>query len=53
MKVNNEWTLIAAKHNLLKLFRLVRSQQQAQAAETGWGAVALARAARVECSPPQ
>ncbi|QNI69716.1 IS1182 family transposase [Cyanobium sp. NS01] len=29
-KVNGEWHLIAATHNLLKLFRFRRSQQQAQ-----------------------
>jgi IS5 family transposase len=28
-KVNGEWHLIAATHNLLKLFRFRRSQQQA------------------------
>ncbi|MCP9886322.1 transposase, partial [Synechococcus sp. ATX 2A4] len=27
-KVNGEWALIAATHNLLKLFRFRRSQQQ-------------------------
>jgi hypothetical protein len=31
-KVNGEWHLIAATHNLLKLFRFQRSQQQALAA---------------------
>jgi hypothetical protein len=34
-KVNGEWHLITATHNLLKLFRFQRSQQQAQAAATG------------------
>ena len=34
-KVNGEWHLIAATHNLLKLFRFQRSQQQALAAATG------------------
>jgi hypothetical protein len=34
-KVNVEWHLIAATHNLLKLFRFQRSQQQALAAATG------------------
>ena len=34
-KVNGEWHLIAATHNLLKLFRFRRSQQQALAAATG------------------
>jgi len=34
-KVNGEWNLIAATHNLLKLFRFQRSQQQAQAVATG------------------
>ena len=34
-KVNSEWHLIAATHNLLKLFRFQRSQQQALAAATG------------------
>ena len=34
-KVNGEWHLIAATHNLLKLFRYRRSQQQALAAATG------------------
>jgi hypothetical protein len=34
-KVNGEWHLIAATHNLLKLFRCRRSQQQALAAATG------------------
>jgi hypothetical protein len=34
-KVDGEWHLIAATHNLLKLFRFRRSQQQAQWAATG------------------
>lgn len=34
-KVNGEWHLIAATHNLLKLFRYRRSQQLALAATTG------------------
>jgi transposase len=34
-KVNGEWQLIAATHNLLKLFRYKRSQQQALAVATG------------------
>jgi hypothetical protein len=34
-KVDGEWHLIAATHNLLKLFRYRRSQQQAQWAATG------------------
>ncbi len=34
-KVNGEWHLIAATHNLLKLFRFRRSQQQALLAATG------------------
>ena len=34
-KVNGEWHLIAATHNLLKLFSCRRSQQQALAAATG------------------
>lgn len=34
-KVNGEWHLIAATHNLLKLFRYRRSQQQVLAAATG------------------
>ncbi len=35
-KVYREWHLIAATHNLLKLFRFQRSQQQQQqAAATG------------------
>jgi hypothetical protein len=34
-KVNGEWHLIAATHNLLKLFRFQRSQQQALAAAIG------------------
>jgi len=34
-KVNGEWHLIAATHNLLKLFRFQRLQQQALAAATG------------------
>ena len=34
-KVNGEWHLIAATHNLLKLFRFRRSQPQALAAATG------------------
>jgi transposase len=34
-KVDGEWHLIAATHNLLKLFRHRRSQQQAQWAATG------------------
>ncbi len=34
-KVNGEWHLIAATHNLLKLFRFTRSQQQALATATG------------------
>ena len=34
-KVNGEWHLIAATHNLLKLLRFQRSQQQALAATTG------------------
>ena len=36
-KVKGEWHMIAATHNLLKLFRYRRSQQQALAAATGWG----------------
>jgi len=34
-KVNGEWHLIAATHNLLKLFRFRRAQQQALVAATG------------------
>ena len=34
-KVDAEWHLIAATHNLLKLFRFQRSQQQALASATG------------------
>jgi len=34
-KVNAEWHLIAATHNLLKLFRHRRSQQQALALASG------------------
>ena len=34
-KVNGEWHLIAATHNLLKLFRFCRLQQQALVAATG------------------
>jgi transposase len=34
-KVNGEWHLIAATHNLLKLFRFRQSQQQALAVATG------------------
>ena len=34
-KVDAEWHLIAATHNLLKLFRFTRSQQQALAVVTG------------------
>jgi len=34
-KVDSEWHLIAATHNLLKLFRLRRSQQQVLMAATG------------------
>ncbi len=34
-KVNGEWHLIGATHNLLKLFRFRRSQQQALAAASG------------------
>jgi hypothetical protein len=34
-KVSGEWHLIAATHNLLKLFRFRRSQQQALAAASG------------------
>ena len=34
-KVNGEWHLIAATHNLLKLFKFRRSQQQALAAASG------------------
>ena len=34
-KVDGEWHLIAATHNLLKLFRYRRSQQQALMAATG------------------
>ena len=34
-KVDGEWHLIAATHNMLKLFRHRRSQQQAQWAATG------------------
>jgi transposase len=34
-KVNGEWHLIAATHNLLKLFRYRRSQQQALVVATG------------------
>ena len=36
-KVNGEWHLIAATHNLLKLFRYRRSQQQVLAAATASG----------------
>ena len=36
-KVDAEWHLIAATHNLLKLFRYRRSQQQVMAAATGSG----------------
>ncbi len=34
-KVDGEWHLIAATHNLLKLFRFQRSQQRTWAAATG------------------
>jgi hypothetical protein len=34
-KVEAEWHLIAATHNLLKLFRYTRTQQQGLAAATG------------------
>jgi hypothetical protein len=34
-KVNGEWALIAATHNLLKLFRFRRSQQQMLMEATG------------------
>jgi hypothetical protein len=34
-KVNGEWHLIAATHNLLKLFRFRRSQQLARVVATG------------------
>jgi hypothetical protein len=34
-KVDGEWHLIAATHNLLKLFRYRRSQQQVLAGATG------------------
>jgi hypothetical protein len=34
-KVNGEWHLIAATHNLLNLFRYRRSQQQVLVATTG------------------
>jgi len=34
-KVDCEWHLIAATHNLLKLFRFQRSQQRTWAAATG------------------
>jgi hypothetical protein len=34
-KVNGEWHLIAATHNLLKLFRFRQSQQQTLAVATG------------------
>jgi hypothetical protein len=34
-KVNGVWHLLAATHNLLKLFRYRRSQQQEQAIATG------------------
>jgi hypothetical protein len=34
-KVDSEWHLIAATHNLLKLFRHRRSQQQALAMASG------------------
>jgi hypothetical protein len=34
-KVDGEWHLIAATHNLLKLFRFTRSRQQALVAATG------------------
>jgi hypothetical protein len=40
-KVDAEWHLIAATHNLLKLFRYRRSQQQAMALASGSGALAL------------
>jgi hypothetical protein len=43
-KVNGEWHLIAATHNLLKLFRFRRSQQQALAAASGCCAAAAALA---------
>jgi hypothetical protein len=36
-KVDAEWHLIAATHNLLKLFRYRRSQQQVLAAATASG----------------
>jgi hypothetical protein len=34
-QVDGEWHLIAARHNLLKLFRFQRSQQRTWAAATG------------------
>ena len=34
-KVDGEWHLIVAPHNLLKLFRFRRAQQQALVAATG------------------
>jgi len=34
-KVDAEWYLMATTHNLLKLFRFTRSQQQELAAATG------------------
>jgi len=34
-KVNGEWHMFAATHNLLKLFRYRRSQQQELAVATG------------------
>jgi hypothetical protein len=40
-KVDAEWHLIAAMHNLLKLFRHRRSQQQTLALASGRGALAL------------
>jgi hypothetical protein len=52
-KVDGEWHLIAATHNLLKLFRHRRSQQQAQWAATGWGAMALAGSARAASAAVQ
>jgi hypothetical protein len=45
-KVDGEWHLIAATHNLLKLFRHRRSQQQAQWAATVWRVMVLEASAR-------
>ena len=47
-EVNGEWNLIAATHNLLKLFRFEQSRQQALVAATGSRAVDLVRAARAD-----